>query len=455
MTAGTIVALAVGLTVIVSAGAVGGEIYTQSADVAAAGTHATAAGQAAPGAARGHAYGAMAIAPSLEVSGRTAVFFATAAAKGSAIRRAVASCTRYARDCRALVWVKNGYVAAVYQPVRNGAYGFGWGTSRARALTGAEHQCAARANVESCLRPPIRGRTVTGASAAPGRNAVGGPPAKTQIQVPFSTQNGTGLNNCGPAAITMVIRYYRGTTTVKKTAGAMRGRLISSGKGTTALRPGPDSVSGERGYTNVTSETTQWWLKHQVAGLSEQRISTLSQIKSEIDNQRPVIVLIRTPAGNHYIVITGYDSRNVYINNPSNYGPSTLSIAGLAAAESKVKGGQQAVSIGYFPPPQPSPLLDASLAVTWTPVWVLWIYLLFQVISEITRSRDLSGRGKAAWLIIAITLPLVGVFAYLHAARVHDGVRTAGLPDGRMWAVPPGPPDLRGEGRRSWPLGLA
>ncbi|MCK9901894.1 hypothetical protein CC117_28480 [Parafrankia colletiae] len=43
---------------------------------------------------------------------------------------------------------------------------------------------------------------------------------------------------------------------------------------------------------------------------------------------------------------------------------------------------------------------------------LLWLYLLFVIISDIFRSRDLSGWGKAGWLAAVIILPLLGVLAY-------------------------------------------
>lgn len=64
------------------------------------------------------------------------------------------------------------------------------------------------------------------------------------------------------------------------------------------------------------------------------------------------------------------------------------------------------------------PLLDAFLTMMWFFLWVLWFFLLFRVILDIFRSRDLSGWGKAGWLIFAIILPFVGVLVYL-IARGH------------------------------------
>jgi putative oligomerization/nucleic acid binding protein/phospholipase D-like protein len=48
-------------------------------------------------------------------------------------------------------------------------------------------------------------------------------------------------------------------------------------------------------------------------------------------------------------------------------------------------------------------------------LWVTWFVLLFKVIVDIFRSHDLSGLGKTAWLVFAIVLPFLGVFAYVVA----------------------------------------
>jgi Short C-terminal domain/Phospholipase_D-nuclease N-terminal len=64
------------------------------------------------------------------------------------------------------------------------------------------------------------------------------------------------------------------------------------------------------------------------------------------------------------------------------------------------------------------PLLDAFLTVLWIVGFVLWIWLMIAVFSDIFRSRDLSGWGKAAWILLIFILPLLGVLIYL-IARGH------------------------------------
>ena len=57
-------------------------------------------------------------------------------------------------------------------------------------------------------------------------------------------------------------------------------------------------------------------------------------------------------------------------------------------------------------------------SMLWFFVFVIWIWLLVTVFSDIFRSRDLDGWGKALWTIFVILLPYLGVFVYL-IARGH------------------------------------
>ena len=70
------------------------------------------------------------------------------------------------------------------------------------------------------------------------------------------------------------------------------------------------------------------------------------------------------------------------------------------------------------------PLLDAFLTMMWFFLWVLWFFLLFRIIMDIFRSKDLGGWGKAGWLAFVIILPFLGVFVYLiargHKMAEHD-----------------------------------
>jgi Short C-terminal domain len=61
------------------------------------------------------------------------------------------------------------------------------------------------------------------------------------------------------------------------------------------------------------------------------------------------------------------------------------------------------------------PVLGAFFTMLWIVLWVVWLFLLFRVVFDIFRSDDLSGWGKAAWLIFVILLPYLGVFVYVIA----------------------------------------
>ena len=54
-------------------------------------------------------------------------------------------------------------------------------------------------------------------------------------------------------------------------------------------------------------------------------------------------------------------------------------------------------------------------SMLWFFLWFIWIWLLIIVFSDIFRSQDLSGWGKALWTIFVIFLPYLGVFIYLIA----------------------------------------
>jgi general stress protein CsbA len=58
--------------------------------------------------------------------------------------------------------------------------------------------------------------------------------------------------------------------------------------------------------------------------------------------------------------------------------------------------------------------------------WVAWIWVLILILSDVFR-RDMSGWGKAAWVVALIVLPFLGTLIYLIAngkemteRRAHD-----------------------------------
>jgi hypothetical protein len=51
----------------------------------------------------------------------------------------------------------------------------------------------------------------------------------------------------------------------------------------------------------------------------------------------------------------------------------------------------------------------------WFFLWIMWLFLLFKVITDIFRDHDLNGWAKAGWLVLCIVLPYVGVLVYVIA----------------------------------------
>ncbi|HEY4465396.1 MAG TPA: SHOCT domain-containing protein [Streptosporangiaceae bacterium] len=61
------------------------------------------------------------------------------------------------------------------------------------------------------------------------------------------------------------------------------------------------------------------------------------------------------------------------------------------------------------------PLLDLFLTMLWFFLWILWIIVLFSIITDIFRSRDMGGWAKAAWFVFVVLVPFFGVLVYLIA----------------------------------------
>lgn len=61
------------------------------------------------------------------------------------------------------------------------------------------------------------------------------------------------------------------------------------------------------------------------------------------------------------------------------------------------------------------PLLNTFWTILYFFALFLWLMILFRVIWDIFRSHDLSGFGKAAWLLFILVLPFLGVFVYVVA----------------------------------------
>ncbi|HEX5900128.1 MAG TPA: SHOCT domain-containing protein [Solirubrobacteraceae bacterium] len=66
------------------------------------------------------------------------------------------------------------------------------------------------------------------------------------------------------------------------------------------------------------------------------------------------------------------------------------------------------------------PFLDIVLTMIIFFAWVVWIWMMIMILSDVFRRRDISGWAKATWIVFLIVLPFVGVLVYLIAQ--HDGM---------------------------------
>lgn len=66
--------------------------------------------------------------------------------------------------------------------------------------------------------------------------------------------------------------------------------------------------------------------------------------------------------------------------------------------------------------------------VLWTTfvifLWITVLVIFFNVVFDIFRSRDLSGWAKAAWLVLLVVLPFIGLLIYVLARG--DGMAQRG-----------------------------
>jgi hypothetical protein len=66
------------------------------------------------------------------------------------------------------------------------------------------------------------------------------------------------------------------------------------------------------------------------------------------------------------------------------------------------------------------PFLDIFWSMIIFFVWVIWIWMVIAILSDVFRRRDTSGWAKAAWTVFLIVLPFLGVLVYLIAN--HEGM---------------------------------
>jgi hypothetical protein len=61
-------------------------------------------------------------------------------------------------------------------------------------------------------------------------------------------------------------------------------------------------------------------------------------------------------------------------------------------------------------------------SIIWFFIFFLWLMLLFQVTLDIFRSHDLSGTGKALWILFVLVFPYPGVLGYpiVRGGKMHE-----------------------------------
>lgn len=65
--------------------------------------------------------------------------------------------------------------------------------------------------------------------------------------------------------------------------------------------------------------------------------------------------------------------------------------------------------------------------VLWTMIiffaWVVWIWMMVVILTDVFRRRDIGGWSKAAWCVFMIVLPFIGVLTYVIAQHDHIAER--------------------------------
>ena len=73
------------------------------------------------------------------------------------------------------------------------------------------------------------------------------------------------------------------------------------------------------------------------------------------------------------------------------------------------------------------PFMDVLWSMLIFFFWVIWIWIVVTVLSDVFRRHDIGGWAKAAWVVFVVILPWLGVLIYLIAQ--HDGMRERRVKD--------------------------
>jgi hypothetical protein len=81
------------------------------------------------------------------------------------------------------------------------------------------------------------------------------------------------------------------------------------------------------------------------------------------------------------------------------------------------------------------PLLDIIWSMVVFFSWILWIWLLIAVYTDMFRRPDIGAWAKAGWVVLTLLLPFIGVFAYLITQGRQMGERRAEQVDAQRAAM--------------------
>jgi Phospholipase_D-nuclease N-terminal len=76
------------------------------------------------------------------------------------------------------------------------------------------------------------------------------------------------------------------------------------------------------------------------------------------------------------------------------------------------------------------PFMDVLWSMIIFFCWVIWIWMMVVILSDVFRRRDKSGWAKAAWTVFLIVVPFLGALVYLIAN--HDGMAERRIKDAQV-----------------------
>jgi hypothetical protein len=73
------------------------------------------------------------------------------------------------------------------------------------------------------------------------------------------------------------------------------------------------------------------------------------------------------------------------------------------------------------------PFLDILWSMIIFFSWVIWIWMMVVILTDVFRRHDIGGWTKAAWCVFMIVLPFIGALVYL--IRQHDAMANRRVQD--------------------------